>query len=147
MEGDIVNLQAMTRGALPCYGVIITNSMTILRNALLCLLLSSCVARPSLQISESSNLAEIKVLDKCNFNFQCKKIHTGFNPCGAHTGYLLYSTLIGGENIANLKLAVAKNRADEEAEYWARNGDLYECQPAFTLWPNPVCSNNVCVIK
>ena len=122
-------------------------SMRILKIKFLILMLSGCVTAPHIKITEDSSLNEIKGLNRCNFSLQCKKIHTGFNPCGAHTGYLLYSTLIGSENIKNLKLAVVKNRIKEEEAYFARTGGSYECQSAFTLWPSPVCSHNTCVIK
>jgi len=92
-------------------------------------------------------LADLKGINTCNFNYQCKKLYTGFNPCGAHTSYLTYSTLIGKDNLENLKKAVIKDRNEEKERYFAFTGGSYECQPSFRLWPDPVCSKNMCIMK
>ena len=111
------------------------------------LFLSGCVSIPDIAIREDSNLSDLAGINACNFNYQCQKIYTGFNPCGAHTGYITYSTLIGKENIDNLRKAVIKDRKDEEERYFASTGGTYECQPSVRLWPDPVCSNNKCLMK
>ena len=128
-------------------GVIFTKCMSRTKYLPILLFLSGCVSAPDVTIQEDSRLSDLKDINVCSFSYQCKKLYTGFNPCGAHTGYITYSTLIGKENIDNLKKAVVKDRKDEEERYFASTGGSYECQPSFKLWPDPVCANNRCLIK
>lgn len=129
--------------------------MSIFRTFLLGMLLTGCSSKTIPLISEHSAVSELSGLDKCNFNFQCKRINIGFAFCshieGGGNDYLLYSTLIGKENIVRLKELVEKEIVEEKArydEYWANNTDqLQECQPGYRLLPSPVCSNKKCVIK
>lgn len=109
------------------------------------LFLYGCVSSPNIVVHEYSKLSDLKDLNGCNFSFQCKKLYTGYNPCGGHTGYITYSTLIGSQNVKNLKKAVLNDRLDQQEKY--QKMKLIECQPSVTLWPDPVCQYSQCVMK
>ena len=131
----------------PCYWRYIYECMSFPKYLPMLLFLTGCVSTPDIEIREDSKLSGLSGINICNFNYQCKKLYTGFNPCGGHTGYITYSTQIGKENIDNLKKSVIKDRKDEEERYFAFTDGSYECQPSITLWPNPICSKNKCLIK
>ncbi len=135
-------------------GIISTSPVHKQLSLILTLALTGCAAAPKITLTADSDLSQLKNLDHCNFNSQCRKISTGYTQCshisGGGTDILLYSTLIGSKNITTLKELVEKQRLEEKAKddaYWQSTDQLQECQPYFRLTPKPLCSSNRCVIK
>ena len=138
----------------PWQGITFTRDMDILKILLLGLFLSGCFSKATVLINENAMVSELSGLDRCNFNYQCKRIGIGYAFCShieeGTAGTLHYSTLIGKENINRLKVMVAKEIAEEEAriqKYLSDPDNPPECQPYWRSAPDPVCSNNRCITK
>ncbi len=128
--------------------------MSTIKPLFLVLLLSGCVSTSTITINPNAKVSELSGLDKCNFNFQCRRIGIGYEFCShieeGTADTLHYSTLIGKENIGILKEIVAREIAEEEIKarkYLSDPDNPPECQPYFRMGPSPVCSNNRCITK
>ena len=87
--------------------------------------------------SEIEDLANTSV---CNETSECKSIGLGSKPCGGPWSYLIYSTSIDTEQLAQM----VANYNQLEAEFNTRWGMVSDC--AIVNPPLSVnCENNTCV--